>query len=246
MTDPYENSPGVKIAGRIYAALVAFGFAIICFICAANSGDEGDDVMCGGREMEAEDTCITYRNGSSTERDYDEQAEDNHSPFNQVAGVVGGIAAIAFGLFALIGPDPDSIPGARTSAGTRPSTTGRRPAALMTDAELVPRLAGLESGSNGPVMPMAFKGRDLEVLVDRFGVEAWSTTGPTGGLAGRSRRFRLEWREIKALEWERGETGAVVALIAVCGDDGKRKRLARLRTLGSVIEAYSEGRVILR
>jgi hypothetical protein len=234
MANAYEHHPAVKIAGRIWTALAAFGFAAICFMCAATSGDEGDDVMCGSQEMDADDTCVTSVNGSSTERDYGEQADQNHSPFNQAAGVIGGILAIGFGLFALFGPDPGAGSSPAASSVARPH---RRDAGDLT---------------GGSVLPRTFLGRDIEVVVSASGISAWDTS-PTGGSAQRIRRFRLAWSEIKALEYDRGPTGAVLALIAV-GRDGARTRLfdaVQFSALGmqaiiAVIETYSDGRARMR
>lgn len=249
MTNRYEPGTGVKVAGRIYAGLVAFGFAIICFICAANSGGD-DEVTCGGQEMEADDTCVTFGNGDSYEQDYDEVADAEDSPFDRVAGVIGGIIAIAFGLFALFGPDPDSSPSG--AVARRPSA--RKPAEGVTDAELVSLAAAWQKQSGAPLLPMTFKGRDIEVVVSGADVSAWSTARPTGGLAERRLRFRLEWSEIAALEYDRDGTGAVRALVAVGRRDGSREPLAdavqlpamRIHAMAAAIESYSDGRVRLR
>ncbi|WP_176200029.1 hypothetical protein [Actinomadura sp. NAK00032] len=57
----------------------------------ASSGDSG--VKCGSRTMSPGDTCTTVRNGSSTERTYDEQKSKNGRE-NVIMMIVGPLVAL--------------------------------------------------------------------------------------------------------------------------------------------------------
>jgi hypothetical protein len=107
----------------IAVGILFIAVAIACCIGAVTHGDDSGEVTCGDDPMARGDTCVTYTNGSSESRSYDEQSDANNSPLTPIMLGLGSVvmAFLAYGSFRVAAEaDPSPQPDAGGGRGANP------------------------------------------------------------------------------------------------------------------------------
>lgn len=261
MASEPEPGPVTKVVGSLF--FLALG--IVAFICAGNSGDPEGKVMCGDDEMAPGDTCITWVNGSSTSRSYEEQEDQNDNLFGPVTYVIGGLIAIAVGIAGLadVGPkrNESSAYAWRPSeqAAHTPDSPLRRAAARRSQMDArSDRVAAATSRAPGrsddEEAPVTMIGGGAKVEIGRSGITVRNGPEILAEFSDRPAELRLQWHEVRAIELDPGLTGMRTTLCAIDRYSGQQRALvdtwafpkARLEWMAAFIERQSEGRVRLR